>query len=84
MEVIEDFESRPHNLGTLLVEGDKEIQDWRELNMQKALPGFSGGKLLGGSRAEGGREEEEDAVRKVENVTNVILAKEQRDEGCRG
>ena len=48
--------------------------------MPKALPGNSGGMLPGKSRAEGGRqEEEEDEGRKVENeVMNVILTREQR------
>ena len=78
MEVVEDFESKPRKAVTFLVEREEEIQDWRELKMKKkTLPGFSGGKLPGRSRAEGGREEEE--VRNVENeVRNVILTKEQR------
>ena len=54
--------------------------------MPKALPGYSGGKFPGRSKAEGGREgkeeEEEEEMRKMENeVMNVILAKEQRRVG---
>ena len=56
MEVVEDCASRPHKAVTFLVGWDKEFQDWRELKMPKVLPGYSGGKLPGRSRAEGGRE----------------------------
>ena len=45
MDVVEDFESRPHKAVTLWVERDKEFQVWRKQKMPKALPGFSGGKL---------------------------------------
>ena len=34
-----------------VVEKDKEIQEWREQKMNQALPGFSGGKLRGTSKA---------------------------------
>ena len=47
MEVVEDFESRPHKAVTILVERDKEIQEERELGMPKALPGYSGGRMTG-------------------------------------
>ena len=40
MEVVEDFESRPHQAITFVVEGEKEIQEWREQHMLKDLPGF--------------------------------------------
>ena len=59
MEVVEDFESRPHKAVTFLEERDKELQEVRELKMPKALPGYSGGKLSGRSKAEGGGEKEE-------------------------
>ena len=42
---------KPHNDSTFSVK-KTEIQEWRELNMPKASPGFSGGKLPGKSRAE--------------------------------
>ena len=47
--------------------------------MPEALPGFGGGRLPGRSRAEGGREEDdEEEVRKVQNeMMNVTLAEEQ-------
>ena len=35
MEVMEDFESRPHKLLTFLVESDKELQELSELKMPK-------------------------------------------------
>ena len=44
--------------------------------MSKALPGYSGGKVLGRGKAGGGKEEKEvlDEVRRVEKeVTNAIL-----------
>ena len=41
MEVVEDFESRPHKAVSFVVKREKEIQEW---NGQK-LPGFSGGKV---------------------------------------
>ena len=50
--------------------------------MREALPGFSGGKLSGRSRAEAGREgdEEEEEVNQMENeVMSAILAKELRE-----
>ena len=50
------YESRPHKAVTFLVERDKEFQELRELKMPEALPGFSGGKLLGRRKAEGGKE----------------------------
>ena len=36
MEVVADFESRPHAAVTFLVEGDKELQEMRELKMPKS------------------------------------------------
>ena len=50
MEVVEDFESRPHKAVIFLVERDKEFQVWRVQKVPKALPGFSGGKLPGTSK----------------------------------
>ena len=75
MKVVEDVKSRLHMAVTLLVEGDKEIQEVRELRVPKALPGYSGRKLVGRSKAGGGTEEkdEERAVRRMEEVTNEVL-----------
>ena len=56
MEVVEDFESRPHKAVTFLVERDREMQEVRELKMPKASPGFSGGEIPGGCNTETGRE----------------------------
>ena len=47
MQVVEDVESSSHMAVTFLVEGDMEIQEVRELRVPKALPGYSGGTLLG-------------------------------------
>ena len=69
MEVLEDFESRPHKAVTFLVEREKEFQVWREEKRPKVLPGYSGGKLPGRSKAEEGREgdEEEEEGQNMEN-----------------
>ena len=55
VEVDADFKSRPHKAVTLLVERDQEILELCELKMPQALPGYSGEKLPGRSKAEGGR-----------------------------
>ena len=60
MKVMEDFESRPHKAVSFMAEKDREIQEWREQQMPKALSGFSGGKLPGRSKAEKGSEEEDE------------------------
>ena len=36
MEVVEDFESRPHKAATILAERDKQFQMWREQNMPRS------------------------------------------------
>ena len=82
MEVVEDFESRPHNAVSFLVERKDEFQVWREQKMPKASPGHSGWKLPGRSKVKEGRaeEEEEEDNHKMENeVINVILAREPRE-----
>ena len=56
MEAVEDFESKPHKAVTFLLGRDKEILELLGLKMPKTLPGYSGGKLLGRSAAEVGRE----------------------------
>ena len=45
---------------SFVVEKDKEVQEWDEQKMPKALPGYSGGRLPGRSTKETGREEEEE------------------------
>ena len=68
MEVVEDFESRPHNAVSSVVERDKEVQEWNEQKIPKALPGHSGGRLPRRSTKEKGREDEEDSrERQVRN-----------------
>ena len=57
MEVVEDFESRPHKAVSFLVESEKEMQEWNEQKMPTALPGYSGGRLPGRNTKEKGREE---------------------------
>ena len=39
MEVVEDFESRPHKTVSFVVEIEKEIKEWNEQEMPKVLPG---------------------------------------------
>ena len=43
MEVVEDFETRPHEAVSFVVEREKEIRDWNGQKMPKVLPGHSGG-----------------------------------------
>ena len=49
MEVVEDFESRPHKADSFVVERGKEIQKWNEQKLPKVPPGNSGGRLPGRS-----------------------------------
>ena len=58
MEVVEDFESGPHEAVTLLLKRDKETQEVRELSAPTALPGYSCRTLPGRIKAEGGQEGE--------------------------
>ena len=51
MEVVEDFESRPHEAVTFVVRREKETKEW------KVLLGYSGGRLPGRNTKEKGREE---------------------------
>ena len=44
---VEDFESRPHEAASFVVERHKEVQEWNEWKTPKALPGYSGGRLPG-------------------------------------
>ena len=56
MDVVEDFDSRPHKAMSFVRE--KEIQEWNEQKLPKVLSGYSGGRLPGRSAKEAGREEE--------------------------
>ena len=70
MEVLEDFESRPHKAASFFESG-KEMQEWNEQKLPKVLPGYSGGRLPGRSTKGKGREEgkiDEDSMeRQVRN-----------------
>ena len=59
MEVVEDFESIPHNAVSLVVKREKEITERSEQKMPNVLPGYSGGRLPGRSSKETGKEEGE-------------------------
>ena len=59
MEVVEDLESRPHKAVSILVEREKEMQEWIEQQLPKVLPDYSGGRLPGRGRKEKRREEGE-------------------------
>ena len=52
MEVVEDFESRPHKAVSFVVESEKEIKEWSDQKLPKVLPGYSGGRLPGRSTTE--------------------------------
>ena len=56
MEVVEDFQSRPHK-AVSFVEREKETQERIEQKWPKVLLGYSGGRLPGWSTQEAGREE---------------------------
>ena len=60
MEVVEDFESRPHEAVLFVVKREKEIKEWSEQKLPKLPPGYSGGKLSGSSSKKRGGEEEEE------------------------
>ena len=62
MQVIEDFESRPHKAVTFVVQRGKERQEWNKQKLPKALPGYSGGRLPGRRTEEKGREEGEEGA----------------------
>ena len=49
------FESRPHEAVSFVVERDKEVQEWNEQKMPKALPGYGVVRLPGRSTKEKGR-----------------------------
>ena len=77
--MVEYFESRAHKAVSIVVERDKEIQQWREEQMPKALPGFSGRKLPGRSKGEAGKEEKDEEEKDQEGqirsqVTRGIIA----------
>ena len=59
MEVVEDFESRPHKSVPFVIERGKEMQEWNEHKLPKVPPGYSGGRLPGRSTKEKGRVEGE-------------------------
>ena len=56
----EDFVSRPHKAVFFIVERKEVMQEWREQNILKALPGFSREKLPERSKAEKSRGEEDE------------------------
>ena len=66
MNVIEDFESRPHKAVSCVVERGNERREWNEQKLPKALPGYSGGRLPGRNTEEKGRKEGEEDERSGE------------------
>ena len=59
MEVVEDFESKPHKAVSFVVEREKEMQEWNEQKMPNVLPVYSGGRLPGRRTKEKGSAEVE-------------------------
>ena len=55
MQVVEDFESRPHKAVSFVVRRENEIKEWSEQKMPKVLLGYSGGRLPGRSTKERSR-----------------------------
>ena len=82
MEVVEDFESRPHKAVFFVVRREKEIKQWSEQKLPKVLPGFSEGRFPGRSTKEKGREEgevdEDGEERRIRGqiVQEVVAGKE--------
>ena len=74
MEVVEDFESRPHKAVSFVSEKEKEIQDRNEQKLPKVLPGYSGGRLPGRSTEEVGGEEEEEKEKSGERSIKKEIA----------
>ena len=78
MEMVDNFDSRPHKAVTFLVERNQKFQVWREQKMPRAQSGSSGGKLPRRSKVEKREEEEaeeEDQEKKMENeVIRRIIA----------
>ena len=71
---MEDFESRPHQAVTFVVERGKERQEWNERKLPKAPPGYSGGRLPGRSMEEEGRGEGEEGKESEDRrVSNEII-----------
>ena len=60
VKVVEDVGSRPYKAVSFVVEREKEVQEWNDQTMPKALLGCSGGRQPGRSAEEAGREEEEE------------------------
>ena len=57
VKVLQEFESRPHKPIAFQVERDRKVQVVRKIRTPEALPGFSGGRKPGRSKAEGGAED---------------------------
>ena len=79
MEVVEDLESRRHKAVSFVVRREKEIKEWNEQKMPKALPGYSGGRLPGRNTKEKGREEggadEDGEERRIKGqIVQVVVA----------
>ena len=60
MEVVEDFESRPHKAVTFLVERDKAFVVWREQKCRKFYQDTAVGSCQDEAKVEEGREESEE------------------------
>ena len=67
---------RPHKAVSFVVERDKEVQEWNEQTMPKAVPGYTGGRLPGRNTKERGREEEEEEEDSRERQVRNEIAQE--------
>ena len=77
MKVVEDFESRPHKAMSFVVEREKEIQEWTEQKLPKALLGYSGGRLPGRStkdREEGELHEDSEESKIRNEIAQEVVA----------
>ena len=79
MEVVEDFESRPHKAVPFVVDREKEMQEWYEQKLPKVLPGYSGARLSGKSTKEKDSEEGEVAgIKEKASAHDDVMATAQR------
>ena len=73
---VEDFVSRPHKAVFFLDDRGKEMQEWNEQKLPKALLGYSGGRLPRRSRKQKGKEEGELDEGKEERRIKSAIAQE--------
>ena len=75
MEVVEDFESRPHEAVSFVVRTEKEIKEWNEQKLPKVLPGrLAGRNTTEKGRAEGEVDEDSEERRIRSQIVQEVVA----------